>query len=151
MKREHTTNDPLWEDEWFRLEASAECTVPGYLLLRIKDPAASLGRLAPEAARRLGAVLARVASAIEAATGAERVYVLSFCEVDPHLHFHLFPRARWLAEAWRQAHPEAGESVDGTALFAWARAEYAPGRPLPPVFPQPAAVLDLLRRRLSGS
>lgn len=151
MNKEHKISPPLWEDEWFRLEASTECTVPGYLVLRVKGPTASLGRLAPEAARRLGAVLARVAAAIEAATGAERVYVLSFCEVDPHLHFHLFPRARWLAETWRLAHPGAGEPVDGPRLFTWARAEYAPGRPLPTVFPEPAAVFDLLRRRLSGN
>jgi diadenosine tetraphosphate (Ap4A) HIT family hydrolase len=151
MNKEQRISTPLWEDEWFRLEATTECTVPGYLVLRLKGPAPSLGRLAPGAARRLGAVMARVAAAIEAATGAERVYVLSFCEVDPHLHFHLFPRTRWLAEAWRQAHPGDGEPVDGPRLFTWARAEYAPGRPLPHVFPEPAAVLDLLRRRLGGA
>ena len=151
MNKEYKYIAPLWEDEWFRLEASAECTVPGYLVLRAKGPAVTLGRLAPEAARRLGSVLARVAAAIEAATGAERVYVLSFCEEDPHLHFHLFPRTRWLAEAWRQAHPGAGEPVDGPRLFVWARVEYGPGRPLPSVFPEPAAVLDLLRRRLGGA
>jgi diadenosine tetraphosphate (Ap4A) HIT family hydrolase len=140
----------IFQDDSICLEASAECAVPGYLILRLRRPVTTWGELAPETAARLGAMLARAAAAVEAATGADRVYVQSFCEVDRRLHFHIFPRTRWLADVWRRAHPGAGGPVDGPRLFVWAREAFPTGAPLPAGTPDPAAILDSLRTFLTG-
>lgn len=121
----------IFEDEMFTLEQSAECPIPGYLILRTKGQAASLAQLAAEAAKSLGEMLARAAKAIEEAVRPERVYVLSFCEVDSRLHFHLFPRTSWLLKEYFKANFNANEPIDGPMLFAWARSAFGPGSHMP--------------------
>ena len=121
----------VFSDETFTLEQSQECAVPGYLVLRMNGAGTSLAQLAPEKARALGGMLARAAKAIEAAVGAERVYVLSFCEVDRRLHFHLFPRTAWLLKEYHKVNCNANEPIDGPMLFAWARNAFGPGSHMP--------------------
>jgi len=139
----------LFEDEEFRLEQCDSCPLPGYLILRLKGPAQPLGGLTPELAGRLGAMIARIAGAIEQATGAARVYCLSYCEVEPRLHFHLFPRTAWLCDEYCRAHPGATGPVDGPALFQWARQIFRPGFPLPPEAPGLMDTCLTLRRLLA--
>jgi diadenosine tetraphosphate (Ap4A) HIT family hydrolase len=128
------------KNDMFTLEQSPECAVPGYLVLRLKSGETSLAELAPEKARALGGMLARAAKAIEAAVGAERVYVLSFCEVDRRLHFHLFPRTAWLLDEYARAGAGASGPVDGPMLFSWARQTYARPGDLPGGVAGPDAV-----------
>lgn len=135
----------LFDDGFFSLEQSGECAVPGYLVLRLKGGAASLAELAPELSRALGEMLARAAKAIEQAVQAERVYVLSFCEVDRRLHFHLFPRTAWLLKEYHQANFNAGEPIDGPMLFAWARRAFGPGSRMPKHMADAAAVAAVIR------
>ena len=139
----------IFEDSHFRLEQCDTCPLPGYLILRLKGPLQSLGGLAPETAGRLGRMIARAAGAIERATGAERVYCLSYCEVEPRLHFHLFPRTAWLWAEYRRTHPDAAGPADGPALFQWARQVFKANQPLPAAAPGPADTRDALRRLLS--
>jgi diadenosine tetraphosphate (Ap4A) HIT family hydrolase len=121
----------IFEDELFTLEPSLECAIPGYLVLRLKSGETSLAQLAPDKARALGDMLARAAGAVEEVVGAERVYVLSFCEVDPRLHFHLFPRTAWLLKEYFKANFNANEAIDGPMLFTWARGAFGPGSHVP--------------------
>jgi diadenosine tetraphosphate (Ap4A) HIT family hydrolase len=151
MAADVVRSQPLFADGRFTLEAADFCTVPGYLILRVAGGAIRLADLEPEAAQALGALLRRAAAALEAAAAADRVYVLSFCEVDRRLHIHLFPRSGWLLQAFRDA-TGAGpaDPVDGPALFGWARAACVPGRALPAGAPDPAAVTAALRAALVG-
>lgn len=135
----------IFEDETFTLEQSAECPIPGYLVLRVKGEATSLARLAPEKAKALGEMLARAAAAIEQAVQAERVYVLSFGEVDPRLHFHLFPRTAWLLKEYFKANFNANEPIDGPMLFTWARGAFGPGSHAPKGTPDTAAAGAAIR------
>ncbi len=79
------------------------------------------------------------------AVGAERVYVLSFCEVDRRLHFHLFPRTAWLLKEYFKANFNANEPIDGPMLFAWARGAFGPGSHMPKGTPDMAAVGAAIR------
>jgi len=115
----------IYEDDLFTVDHSDACLVPGYVIVRLKDPATGLGALDPQAARRLGETLARVARAIEDAVAPERVYCLAFAEVDRRLHFHLFPRTQALLAAYQEAAGTAGEPVNGPMLFEWARTAMA--------------------------
>lgn len=130
----------IFEDERFTVDSSDECVLPGYLVLRVKGGETSLAQLAPEKARALGEMLAKTAAAVEEAVGAERVYVLSFCEVDRRLHFHLFPRTAWLLKAFRRANGGRADAVSGPALFEWARRNFVQGRRLPVGMPGAAVV-----------
>lgn len=139
----------VFEDEHFTADQCETCAVPGYLILRLKGPAASLAGLDPVSARRLGEMLARAARVIEEATSAERVYCLAFAEIDPRLHFHLFPRTRAVLEAYWRATGSEGDPVNGPKLFEWARTAIVPGKPIPAGIPDVAPVCALLRRRLA--
>jgi diadenosine tetraphosphate (Ap4A) HIT family hydrolase len=140
----------VYEDERFTLAHEAGCAVPGYLIVRVKDGPTSYGELAPEAAQALGALLARAVRAIEAAVGADRVYVLTFAELDRRLHVHLFPRAPWLLEAYRRTGGGREGPVNGPAMFEWARATFAAGAAPPPGAGSVAAACAALRERLRG-
>lgn len=138
----------VFENETFTLEPSAECPIPGYLVLRVKGEATGLAQLPEETARALGEMLAHAVSAIEQAVGAERVYVLSFCEIDRRLHFHLFPRTAWLLKEYFKANFNANEPIDGPMLFAWARGAFGPGSHMPKGTPDMETVGSDLREIL---
>lgn len=133
----------ILENDLARVEQADFCGVPGYLVVRLKTGARSLGDLPPAAAADLGQLLARTVAALEKVTGADRVYVLSFCEIDRNLHFHLLPRTPQLLTAYHQATGTAAEAVNGPLLFEWARDACGPGSP-PPAGLSPVA--DVCRR-----
>ncbi len=139
----------IFEGEMFTLEQSAECLIPGYLILRVKEEAKGLAHLPVATARALGGMLARAAKAVEETVGAERIYVLSFCEVDRRLHFHLFPRTAWLLQEYFKANGCADDPVNGPMLFEWARRAFGPGshapKGTPGIEPVCAALRELLK------
>ena len=140
----------VWDDEFCTVEQAGFCAVPGYLILRVKLPASSWADLPQDAARAVGERLARVTSAIETVTRAERVYCLSFGELDRRLHFHLFPRtAAILADYWRATGTE-NVPVNGPAVFEWARATRVPGTGEPSGASEVADVCESLRAYLSA-
>ena len=129
-----TQSDELvYEDDEFLIERCDGSPLPGYLVLRLHGGARgqSAGTMAPQVAGRLGAMLARAVAAIEAVVGPERVYILSFCEVERNLHFHLFPRTEWLRAAYEAAHGHPGDAVNGPRLFEWARTRYREAGQMP--------------------
>jgi diadenosine tetraphosphate (Ap4A) HIT family hydrolase len=136
----------VFEDELFTLDQFDTCVVPGYLVLRLKIPASSLAELTTGTSQLLGALLARAGRAIELATGADRVYCLSFCEVDRRLHFHLFPRTPWLLEAYWAATGTRHQPINGAMLFEWARAIFVEDGRLPAGVAGADAVCAALRR-----
>ena len=144
----HHFSDPIFADEMFSLEQSAECPIPGYLILRLKGPQVSLAQLPAETAKLLGGMLARTTAAIEQAVQPERVYVLSFCEVDPRLHFHLFPRTAWLLKEYFKTNFNANEPIDGPMLFTWARNAFGPGSRMSKGTPDIEAVANVIREIL---
>ncbi|MCJ7484246.1 MAG: hypothetical protein MUO31_14935, partial [Thermodesulfovibrionales bacterium] len=85
MSRRKAKEFLVFEDELFTIEQSATCPIPGYLILRLKGPEASLAQLPKKTAQLLGVMLKRVTNAVERAVKPERVYVLSFCEIEPRL------------------------------------------------------------------
>ena len=146
-----TTPDALlFVDSLVTIEVSSECAIPGYLVLRLRPPGATIPGLDPATARRLGTMLVAAARAVEQVVGAERVYVLSFCEVEPQLHFHLFPRTRWLLEAYRAASGASGPP-SGPALFEWARRTFPPGAAMPPGVATAADAAAQLRAALAAT
>lgn len=143
------TSGHLLDDGVVTVDQAGFCSLPGYLIVRLTGDSHSLADLPPATARHLGDVLRRAAAALERAAAADRVYVLSFCEVDRRLHFHLFPRTAPLLAAYRAATGAGPEPPNGPLLFEWAREAFAGDAPPPPGTPAREAILHELRRLLA--
>jgi len=138
----------IWQDSQFTVDHTDECLVPGYLIVRMSGGSRSLGELSPDQSHALASLLSRTARAIEQVTAAERVYCLSFCEIDRTLHFHLFPRSRALLEAYLTATGASPGPVNGPVLFEWARTHIMTGAPPVPGLPSVDFVCGRLRALL---
>jgi diadenosine tetraphosphate (Ap4A) HIT family hydrolase len=117
----------VYEDDLVTLDEADFCAIPGYLVLRVKGPQESMSELEPDAARHVGYVLSRAARVLERAAGADRVYILSFAEVDRRLHFHLFPRTPAMQSAYAEELTVGSDPLNGPLLFEWARHRYPAG------------------------
>ena len=145
-------SDPsiILDDGLFQLRQAEFCALPGYLVLRLSGETRSLGELDGATAEALGRLLFWAARALEEVAEADRVYVLSFAEVDRQLHFHLLPRSSWLADAFRAATGAGAGPVDGPRLFQWAREVYLRPADLPPAAPGLADTLGRVRQVLAA-
>lgn len=141
----------IFDNELFTIDHASDCAVPGYVVVRLKGAATSLSELDPHTARAFGPLLASAAKAIEAAVGADRVYCLSFAELDRRLHFHLFPRTGWLLEQYWRATGRRHEPIDGPLVFEWARTALVPGAALPAQAGSVAGACAALCAQLRGA
>lgn len=66
--------------------------IQGYVVLKPNRHVRDLADLTLEEASAFGIAAKRVTAAMRSALQPERVYVCSFVEAVPHLHFHLLPR-----------------------------------------------------------
>lgn len=114
----------LYEDDYFFIEQSHECFIPGYLICTAKEKAPSLADLSQQAQQQLGPLLSKATQAIHTALSPERVYCMSFGELFYQVHFHLFPRTAWLAEAYKKAHPTQTDYINGPLIFNWAKTNF---------------------------
>ncbi|MFI5942770.1 HIT family protein [Streptomyces uncialis] len=81
----------VWQDERWRLSVVLQGAVPGFAHLEPLRHIPFVTDLDGPEAVSLGPALARATTAIQAATGAEKVYVYVFGDRLPHLHFNLAP------------------------------------------------------------
>lgn len=117
----------VYEDRLVTLEEADFCAIPGYLVLRVKGSQESMSELEPDSARHVGYVLSRAARVLERAAGADRVYILSFAEIDRRLHFHLFPRTSAMQSTYAEELGPGQDPLNGPLLFEWARHRYPVG------------------------
>lgn len=141
----------VYEDDLFLVEHCGTCPLPGYLILHVKGGHRSVADLGGEPASRLGLLIGMTTRAIKVAVHPERIYCLSFGELNVGLHFHLFPRTRWLLEQYWTATGTRTESIDGPRLFQWARASLGHGLVPPPGCPDVAAVCRQIHMELNPS
>lgn len=66
--------------------------VPGWLFLELRRHAEGPMAMDDAEAGELGPLVARLTAGIQAATGAEKVYVVAYGELFPHFHVLLVPR-----------------------------------------------------------
>lgn len=78
-------------EHWVVLLRPAQVTL-GSLVLAARGDATAFGALPPGAHAELAAITAEIESMLQAAIGYERINYLMLMMVDPHVHFHVFPR-----------------------------------------------------------
>jgi diadenosine tetraphosphate (Ap4A) HIT family hydrolase len=107
----------------FRIEPCGSCPIAGYLVVSPQVRVSSLAELSTEAQDALGATLAAATRAVETVVRPQRVYCALFAEETASVHFHLFPRTRWLLSSYFRAHPEEAD-ISGPRLLDWARSTF---------------------------
>jgi diadenosine tetraphosphate (Ap4A) HIT family hydrolase len=110
----------VYTNDYFFIEPCHTCPIAGYLIVSPIVPALSLSLLRREALDSLGSTLAAATRAIETVIHPERIYCALFAEKTRSVHFHLFPRTRWLLWQYATAH-QMDRDVSGPQLFDWAR------------------------------
>lgn len=111
----------IYADEIFSLEACLAHQIPGYLILRLRQPHPTFSSLNDQVAQQLGLAVAKISALVEVKVAAETVYVLRFGEENRQIHFHIFPRTRRMDEAYRSHHTSCGQFLNGPLVFEWAR------------------------------
>lgn len=109
-----------YENDHFVIKPCVSCPIAGYLIVSPITPASSLSQLRREVLDSLGATLAAGTNAIKTVIRLERVYCALFAEETRSVHFHLFPRSRWLLSRYATVNPTDHE-ISGPRLFEWAR------------------------------
>jgi diadenosine tetraphosphate (Ap4A) HIT family hydrolase len=115
----------VYTNDYFVIEPCCNCPIAGYLIVRPIAPAFSLSKLPREALDSLGVTLAAASRAIETVIHPERIYCALFAEETRSVHFHLFPRTRWLLSRYEASH-SVDRDVSGPQLFDWARRTFHP-------------------------
>jgi len=117
---------------WVVLLRPAQVTL-GALVLAAKSDATAFGKLPPEAHAELATITAEIEATLSAEVAYERINYLMLMMVDPHVHFHVFPRY------------EGSRSIEGVTIedSGW------PGPPdLKSGTALPAEALERIRLRL---
>ena len=117
--------DLVYQNAHFTAESAGDCFIPGYLIMRVKDPVDSLTGMSRSAIESLGPTLSHLVHAIESVIRPERIYYARFGEEVPTIHFHLFPRTAALAAEFLAAEASGGK-LNGLVLMNWARLRYSP-------------------------
>ena len=115
----------VYTNDYFVIEPCCNCPIAGYLIVRPIASAFSLSKLPREALDSVGVTLAAASRAIETVIHPERIYCALFGEETRSVHFHLFPRTRWLLSRYEASH-SVDRDVSGPQLFDWARRTFHP-------------------------
>lgn len=84
---------PIYDDGlWLVSHHLGAYTDPGELIVKLRRHGESLGELTEAEAAAIGPVLRAAVGAVDRAIRPERVYVASFSERVPHVHFYVLPR-----------------------------------------------------------
>ena len=78
-------------DHWVVLLRPAQVTL-GSLVLAAKSNATAFGQLPPEAYAELATVTKDIEATLTKEVSYQRINYLMLMMVDPHVHFHIFPR-----------------------------------------------------------
>ena len=87
-----TPGGPVYSDDLWVADHGIPPVVRGYVVLKPRRHVRDLADLTPDEAAGLGTAARRIQAAMRSALAPERIYMCSFVEAVPHLHFHLLPR-----------------------------------------------------------
>ena len=154
----------VWTSEHWLVNQCVDATLPGYLIVSSRDPAAArLADLDVKAQRALGPLLANLDAALQAVLAPAHVYFSRWGHEPGHaVHFHVIPMPAELVEAAEandryralkafHAKDDAGDAgpLDGPDLSVYVVREYLENaRPYPLDGPTAEEVVRRLRERL---
>jgi diadenosine tetraphosphate (Ap4A) HIT family hydrolase len=94
----------ICETNHWRVNQSVDASLPGYLIVGARDPAAKrFEDLSDDALAKLGALLRDAVQILESTLGPRHVYVSRFGHTPGHsVHFHIIPVYAWVIEAFKR-------------------------------------------------
>jgi len=114
----------IYENDHFRIEQCADCPIPGYLIVSPKVEVRSLSEMKSETLAELGNTLALASKALEEVLQPDQVYCAKFGELNNLVHFHVFPKTKWIAVEYLKENPTNTDVISGPQLLDWARNKF---------------------------
>lgn len=111
----------IFETKYFRVEQSTEISIPGYLIVSMKEPVSDFSIMSEEVAADLGLSILKACKIVEEVIKPEKVYVAKFGEQCKQIHFHILPRTKDLLEEYIKASDTKEKPISGPQIFDWAR------------------------------
>ena len=130
----------------FRIEQCSTCPIPGYLIISPVIQVKSLSEMGPAALSELGPTLAIVTQAIDAILKPDRIYCAMFGEKDNLIHFHIFPRTKWILDEYLKENPMTAEVVSGPQVLDWSRENFKKDSIMHLPGPGKEEIIDKLRK-----
>ncbi|MDF1838184.1 MAG: hypothetical protein P1V35_09970 [Planctomycetota bacterium] len=109
----------ILETEHTTVEQSSGYRIPGYLIVQPKAPCTRIGELTPEQSADLFDCIAKAESLVLDVIQPGRVYVMKFAEMNPQIHFHIFPRTAKMEAAYLDQVADA-PPISGARVTDWA-------------------------------
>ena len=128
----------IYQDDHWRLEHMlSPAPLAGWLVLKPLRHCEGLEELTVDEANNLGPLLRAACTALQAATGAAKVYSIFLGESVAHLHIHLIPRA-----------PDHPEAFRGPRVFELLRRAAETGQGMPEA--DAVTIAEAVRQRLAA-
>ena len=114
----------IGQNEYFIVEHSYSCALPGYLIVSPTIEVTSINELPDTTQVLLGPTLASATDVVNYTVNPIKIYCAQFGEEDTHLHFHIFPRTREITTEFLAEFPGQSELIYGPIFLDWARSKY---------------------------
>ena len=108
----------IFETEYFTVSQANDYRVPGYVIILSKVECTRVADFTPDQSADLLKCLADSEALVQEIIEPERIYVMKFGEVNPRVHFHVFPRTKRIAEAYLAQVPDK-EPYCGARIVDW--------------------------------
>ncbi len=106
-----------------------DCEIPGYMIISLRRPISKLAELSLTESFELMNGLAFSEQALSSLYSPEKIYIMRISELNPELHFHVFPRYASTTKLYLAEHNE--HIIDGPFFFSWARKRFRSLQPEP--------------------
>ncbi|AZE62273.1 MULTISPECIES: HIT family protein [Pseudomonas] len=106
-----------------------DCDIPGYMIISLQRVVSELGELGGDERAELMLGLTYAERALHSVFAPEKIYIMRISELDPVLHFHVFPRYAQATQLYLEEHAEP--VIDGAFFFSWARKRFSSVLPQP--------------------
>jgi diadenosine tetraphosphate (Ap4A) HIT family hydrolase len=113
----------ILETEHTTIEQSSGYRIPGYLIVQPKAACTRLGEMSQEASTDLFACISLAENLVHEIIQPVRVYVMKFAEMNPQVHFHIFPRTVDLEKAYL-AQADDKPPINGARATDWTWAHH---------------------------
>lgn len=107
----------IYADEHVILTHNLDVKIPGYLLLFPRRHVEFYHDLSSLECDKISLLMKKCSKILSGLDGVERMYIVSLGEETRHVHFHLFPRYKWMLEE-----PYVKQNkIDAAELFSQVR------------------------------
>jgi len=113
----------IYSGKYIEISHCRDCEIPGYMIISFKRTVSKLGELSSAEGTELMNGLAFAERALQSALSPEKIYIMRISELNPELHFHVFPRYASVTKLYLVEHNEP--TIDGSSFFSWARKRFS--------------------------